>query len=447
MNLPFFYRIHTIRAREILDSRGNPTVEADVILFGGVMGRASVPSGASTGQHEAVELRDGDKSRFGGKGVLHAVKNINTRIAWKLRWTDSRDQTSIDLALRELDHTPDKHRLGANAILAVSLATARAVAQAKRIPLYEYIHAIAGEGIAPISLPMPMVNVLNGGAHAPHGPDMQEFMIVPIGANSMREAVQMSAETYHALRKVVRDAGYNDSVGDEGGCAPEVKRGDHEALELLMKAITHAGYKPGTDIAIAIDVAASELKNSHGYAFKKEKKIFSSATLIAWYEALAKEFPIVSIEDGLGENDWEGWHTLTCTLGRDMQLVGDDLLVTNVKRLERALCDRVGNAILIKPNQIGTLTETIDAVRMATAHGWQAILSHRSGETEDTTLAHLAVGLGVGQIKTGSTARGERTAKYNELMRISDELGERSVFAKWPVRAEKKKKTERRKKS
>lgn len=439
MNPPFAFRIRSIHAREILDSRGNPTVEADVTLYGGMMGRASVPSGASTGSHEAVELRDGDRTRYGGKGVCDAVRRVNTRIAMRLRRMDARHQTSIDLALRELDNTPDKHRLGANAILAVSLAVARAAARQSRMPLYAYIHTLAGEGVNAMTLPMPMVNVLNGGAHASTGPDIQEFMIVPIGANTMADAVRMSAETYHALHKIIRDEGYADGVGDEGGFAPSLKRGNHEALELLVRAIERAGYGAGKDIAIALDVAASELKNSHGYAFQKDRKIYSSTTLIAWYEALIKEFPIVSIEDGLGENDWEGWHSMTCALGRTTLLVGDDLLVTNIKRLERAERDRAGNAILIKPNQIGTLTETIDAVRFAHRNDWQAVVSHRSGETEDALLAHLAVGLGVGRIKTGSVARGERTAKYNELLRIAEELGDSAMFAKWPIVAKKSK--------
>lgn len=438
MRSPFAFRIKDVIAREILDSRGNPTIEVDVFLRSGARGRAAVPSGASTGTHEALELRDGDKTRFNGKGVLKAVHNVEKLISRKLRFKDARDQTTIDNMLRAFDGTPDKHRLGANAILGTSLAVSRAVAVERRIPFYQYIHEIAGAGMHDIILPMPMVNVLNGGAHAPHGPDMQEFMIVPVGANNMPEAIRMSAETFQALRNVVKKAGYSDGVGDEGGCAPAVKRGDHEALEMLMSAIKEAGYEPGKDIGIALDVAASELKNSHGYAFRKEKKVFSSTTLIAWYEALADEFPIVSIEDGLGEDDWDGWKDLTNSMGRTTQLVGDDLLVTNTKRLERAIRDRAGNTILIKPNQIGTLTETIDAVRLAHMHGWQAILSHRSGETEDPLLAHLAVGLGVGQIKTGSTSRGERTAKYNELLRIHEELGEESKFAPWPMRTIKK---------
>jgi len=416
-------RISAITSRQILDSRGNPTVEAEVILESGAAGRASVPSGASTGEHEAVELRDGG-APWGGLGVTKAVVNIRTEIAQLAVGRDASDQAGLDEALISLDGTPNKARLGANAILAVSLATAKAAAAANNLQLYEYV---AGLGGTKPSMPRPMMNVINGGRHAAGSTDIQEFMIVPIRAGSMEQTLQIGTEVFHALAKVLTKAGYATTVGDEGGYAPAVRGGNAEALDLLMLAITEAGYEPGTDVALALDVAASELQHGEKYELKSEGKQLAASELIAWYEELAAKYPIISIEDGLGENDWPGWQALTQRLGGKLQLVGDDLLVTNVERLQRAISEQAGNAILIKPNQIGTLTETIAAVTLAQKHNWNTIVSHRSGETEDVTIAHLAVGLGAGQIKTGSLSRSERVAKYNELLRISEHLARTSI--------------------
>jgi enolase len=410
-------KIQSIHARQILDSRGNPTVEADIILEDGTLGRAAVPSGASTGAGEALELRDGG-SAYGGKGVAKAVENINTVIAEKLAGFDASDQTLIDQTLIELDGTENKANLGANAILAVSLASAKAAANARNLPLHAYIAELTGTTTQ--SLPMPMMNVMNGGQHAAGSTDIQEYMIIPIGASSFPDALRIGVEVFHALAKVLKETGYGTTVGDEGGYAPAVKNGNREPLELIVKAIERAGYTLGKDIALALDVASSEFYENGAYVLSTEGTTLSADELSAWYEAVRAEFPIVSIEDGLDENDWQNWTKLTSKLGATMQLVGDDLLVTNTKLLERAIGEKAANAILIKPNQIGTLTETIQAVQMAQKAGWNTVMSHRSGETEDVTIAHLAVGLGTGQIKTGSLSRTDRIAKYNELLRIAE---------------------------
>ena len=410
--------ITSISARQILDSRGNPTVEAEVRLESGNVGRAAVPSGASTGQHEAVELRDGGTA-WGGLGVTKAVANIQTELSQLAVGRDASDQAGLDQAMIALDGTANKARLGANAILAVSLAAAKATAQAKNQQLYEYIASLAG---TTPSLPRPMMNVINGGRHAAGSTDIQEFMIVPMRASSMEQTLQIGTEVFHSLAKVLTKAGYATTVGDEGGFAPAIRHGNAEALDLLMQAIATAGYIPGVDVSLALDVAASELVKDNQYELKIEGKLLTAPELITWYEEIASKYPIISIEDGLDENDWTGWQALTQRLGSKLQLVGDDLLVTNVKHLQRAIDEQAGNAILIKPNQIGTLTETIAAVTLAQQHGWSTIVSHRSGETEDVTIAHLAVGLNTGQIKTGSLSRSERVAKYNELLRISEHL-------------------------
>lgn len=412
-------KIQAITARTVFDSRGFPTVEADVILEDGSLGRAAVPSGASTGAGEALELRDGGPA-FSGKGVTKAVRNVIERIAPALAGHDADDQAAIDQALLDLDGTDNKSNLGANATLAVSLATAKAAAASKHIPLYAHVAQLAGNQA--LSLPMPMLNILNGGKHAEGSTDIQEFMIMPLGATSFAHAMQMASEIYHALAKVLRAKGYATTVGDEGGYAPQVAGGTTEALELISQAVTAAGYTLGQEVSIALDVASSELVNGEMYDFAREGKKFSSQELIAEYKTLADRFPIVSIEDGLGEDDWAGWQLLTTELGDKLQLVGDDLLVTNTKLLQKAIEQKAANAILIKPNQIGTLTETIQAVTMAQAAGWNTVMSHRSGETEDVTIAHLAVGLNTGQIKTGSFSRSDRIAKYNELLRIAEAL-------------------------
>ena len=406
--------IHNIIARQILDSRGNPTVEADVLLAGGICGRASVPSGASTGSHEAHELRD-NQGPFHGRGVQKAVDIINTVIRPKLHGKPADDQTAIDNLMIDLDGSANKSKLGANAILAVSLACAHAAARYRDIPLFAHISDIAGT--KKMSLPLPMMNVLNGGKHAAHSTDIQESMIIPIGAQTLQQAIQMGAETFQSLKKILEKRGYSTTVGDEGGFAPAIKAGNAEAFELLAEAVNDAGYSLGKDIALGVDVAATELYADGAYHFQTEDQAFSTEQLIAWYRKLAQKYPIVSIEDGLAEDDWEGWEKLSIAL-HGQQLVGDDLLVTNTERLQRAITQQAGNAILIKPNQVGTLTETIAAVQLAQQHNWNTIISHRSGETEDVTIAHIAVGLGAGQIKTGSLSRGERTAKYNELLRI-----------------------------
>lgn len=418
--------ISDIKARQILDSRGNPTVEADVILEDGTLGRAAVPSGASTGSHEAIELRDGDKA-YGGKGVLKAVGFVNTELREALLGKDASDQAGIDQIMIDLDGTPNKARFGANAILAVSLAVAKAAALAQGVPLYRYVANIAGT--TELSLPLPMMNIINGGKHAAGSTDIQEFMIMPIGATSFTHCIQIGAEIFQALGKVLQSKGYGTTVGDEGGYAPAVKNGNAEALELIAEATAKAGYILGKDVVLALDVASTELLEDGLYVLNTEGKKLNSTEMTAFYKDLASRFPISSIEDGLGEDDWAGWTTLTTELGDSLQLVGDDLLVTNTEFLKRGIEEKAANSILVKVNQIGTLTETIASVKMAHDAGWTTVISHRSGETEDTTIAHLAVGLNTGQIKTGSLSRTDRVAKYNELLRIEEELGDTAVFA------------------
>lgn len=418
-------KIIDIHARQILDSRGNPTVEADVRLEDGTLGRAAVPSGASTGSHEAIELRDGG-SEYGGKSVLNAVANVNGEIREALVGYDAEEQAAIDQVMIELDGTANKGRLGANAILSVSLAVAKAAALSKGMPLYQYISELSGT--SELSLPLPMMNIINGGKHAAGSTDIQEFMIMPVGAQSFSEALRMGAEIFQALGKVLSGKGYGTTVGDEGGYAPAVKNGNAEALELISEAVSKAGYTLGEDVVLALDVASSELVENGSYVLATEKKTLSSDEMVDFYADLTSRFPILSIEDGLGEDDWAGWQALTAKLGGSLQLVGDDLLVTNTEFLKRGINEKAANAILIKVNQIGSLTETIAAVKMAHDAGWKAVMSHRSGETEDTTIAHLAVGLNTGQIKTGSLSRTDRVAKYNELLRIEEELGDNAVF-------------------
>lgn len=418
--------ITDIHARQILDSRGNPTVEADVYLDDGTMGRAAVPSGASTGSHEAIELRDGDAA-YGGKSVLKAVGYVNGEIRDALMGHDASDQAGIDQLMIELDGTANKGRLGANAILAVSLAVAKAAAAAKKLPLYQYVAQLSGT--EKLSLPLPMMNIVNGGKHAAGSTDIQEFMIMPVGADTFSKALQMGTEVFHSLGKVLHERGYGTTVGDEGGYAPAVKNGNAEALELIEAAVTKAGYSLGQDIVLALDVASSELIEDGQYVLNTEGKKLSSEEMVAFYKDLTSRFPIRSIEDGLGEDDWDGWKVLNAELGESVQLVGDDLLVTNTEFLQRGIEEKAANAILIKVNQIGSLTETIAAVKMAHDAGWKAVMSHRSGETEDTTISHLAVGLNTGQIKTGSLSRTDRVAKYNELLRIEEELGNEAHFA------------------
>ena len=410
--------ISDIKARQILDSRGNPTVEADVYLSSGEMGRAAVPSGASTGSGEALELRDGDKKYFGGKGVLKAVWNVNGRIK-DILVGNSADQKTVDQLMRDLDGTENKSGLGANAILAVSLANAKAVAKAKKLHFYEHIAELAGT-TGEMSLPIPMMNVMNGGAHADWSTDFQEYMIIPKGAATMSEVVEIGATVFHTLKDVLKERGYVTTVGDEGGYAPRVREGNNEPLECIKIAIERAGYRLGTDVAIAMDIAASEFYDNDHYVLKTNGDWKSSDDLINWYTWIIDNYPVVSIEDGLSESDWAGWKDMTNRLGERCQLVGDDLFVTNTKLLKKGIKEGIGNAILIKPNQIGTLTETIEAVLTAKKAGYKTIISHRSGETEDTSIAHLAVGLGAGQIKTGSMSRTDRVAKYNELLRIAE---------------------------
>lgn len=411
--------IDSIIARQIFDSRGFPTVECDVTLADGSFGRAAVPSGASTGSGEALELRDGGEA-FNGKGVSKAVANIGDLIAPALLGKDATDQRGIDNTLLELDGTENKTKLGANATLAVSLAVAKAAAASKKMPLFEYVGGLVGN--TTYTLPMPMLNILNGGKHAAGSTDIQEFMIMPIGAADFQQAMRMASEIYHILGKVLKDKKYTTTVGDEGGYAPSVAGGSEEALELISEAVAKAGYTLGEDVALALDVASSELATEDGYDFAREGQMYTTDQLISKYEALVEKYPLVSIEDGLAESDWQGWKWLTERLGKKIQLVGDDLLVTNTKLLKKAIDEHSANAILIKPNQIGTLSETIDAVQMAKEAGWNTVMSHRSGETEDATIAHLAVGLNTGQIKTGSFSRSDRIAKYNELLRISELL-------------------------
>jgi enolase len=422
-------KIKQIHARQILDSRGHPTVEADVTLEDGTIGRAAVPSGASTGSNEALELRDEDPAVYFGKGVLKAVENVKTTIAKALIGFDAAEQKKIDHAMIELDGTPTKSKLGANAILSVSLAAAKAEAQAQNIPLYQHFNALAGGKHSDFVLPLPMINIINGGRHANFATDIQEFMILPIGAKTFSEAVRMSAEVFYHLGKVLKSTGYETTVGDEGGYAPRVKNGNAEALDLIIHAIMNAGYIPGDDIVFGLDVASTELLDNGLYKLNAEKEIFTNMQMVDWLAQLAENYPIVTIEDGVSEADWDGWVYLTKLMGSKVQLVGDDLLVTNTKFLEKAIKEHAGNAILIKVNQIGTLTETINAVQMAKNAGWNSIISHRSGETKDTTISHLAVGLGTGQIKTGSLSRTDRVAKYNELLRIEEQLGEKAIFA------------------
>jgi enolase len=411
--------IISVHAREILDSRGNPTVETDVTLASGAAGRAAVPSGASTGTHEAVELRDGDQKRFGGKGVLEAVRNVNEVIGPRLEGFAAEDQMAVDYAMLEADGTPNKGHLGANAILSVSLATARAAAQEAGLPLYRYL----GGPVAHV-LPVPLMNVINGGAHASNTVDAQEFMIVPFGADTFPEGLRIGVEVFHALKKVLGKRGLSTAVGDEGGFAPDLSH-DEAALEALMAAIEYAGYEAGKDVAVALDVAASELHQDGSYTFRKSRAGTKSADeMIALYKTWLDRYPIVSIEDGLAEDDWGGWCKLTEALESRVQLVGDDLFCTNIERLARGIEENVANAILIKVNQIGTLTETLQCVELAKANGYNVVISHRSGETEDAFIADLAVATGAGQIKTGSASRTDRIAKYNQLLRISEELGD-----------------------
>lgn len=417
--------IINIHARQILDSRGNPTVEADVILENGILGRAAVPSGASTGSYEAIELRDGGAA-YGGKAVTNAVTNVNEEIREALIGHDVFDQSGIDQTMIALDGTPNKARLGANAILAVSLAVAKAAALAKNIPLFQYVAELAGN--TTFSLPLPMMNVINGGKHASNSTDIQEFMIMPVGAATFSDGLRVGAEIFQALGKVLHDRGYGTTVGDEGGYAPAVKNGNAEALELIQVAVEKAGYTLGTDVVLALDVASTELIEDGKYVLTTENRTLTSEEMASFYSELAERFPIVSIEDGLGEDDWTGWQQLTSAIGDSTQLVGDDLFVTNTEFLQRGIAEKAANSILIKVNQIGSLSETIAAVKMAHDAGWTAVMSHRSGETEDTTIAHLAVGLNTGQIKTGSLSRTDRVAKYNELLRIEEQLGEHAVY-------------------
>jgi enolase len=417
-------QIQEIKAREVVDSRGNPTVEVDCVLKNGALGRAIVPSGASTGEHEALELRDGDKKRYGGKGVLKAVHNVNSQIAPALLGQDATNQSRIDQTMLAMDGTKNKSKLGANAMLGVSMAVARAGAIAHGLPLYRYIG-----GVNASVLPVPMMNIINGGAHADNTLDFQEFMIMPVGAPNFPEAVRMGAEVFHTLKNILHDGGYATAVGDEGGFAPNLKSVP-EAIEMILKAVEKAGYRPGDDIAIALDVAASEFFDKKGnYVFKKSDKSMNSAEdLVKLYSKWCAKYPIVSIEDGLAEDDWDGWAMLTRELGRKVQLVGDDLFVTNTERLAKGISVGVANAILVKVNQIGTLSETLDTIEMARKASYGVIISHRSGESEDTLIADLAVATNAGQIKTGSMSRTDRIAKYNQLLRISEELGTDATF-------------------
>jgi len=428
LKLAFYFRkimsqiIH-VHAREILDSRGNPTVEADVILSNGTMGRAAVPSGASTGEHEAVELRDGDLQRYGGKGVLRAVHNVNDLIARALKGMDARDQGEIDRTLIELDGTPTKSQLGANAILAVSLATARAAASDQNLPLYRYL---GGENAN--TLPVPMMNIVNGGAHADNNVDFQEFMIVPVGAETFSEALRMGAEIFHTLKSVLKKKGYATSVGDEGGFAPNLKSNE-EAIETILEAIAQSGYQAGEDVLLALDPAASEFYDGQSYVFKKsDGRKLSSDEMVAFWSKWIENYPIISLEDGMAESDWDGWKSLTNELGQRAQLVGDDIFVTNIKFLRQGIERGVANSILIKVNQIGTLTETLGCINLAKTNLYTTVISHRSGETEDAFIADLAVATNAGQIKTGSLSRSDRIAKYNQLLRIEEELGDAARY-------------------
>lgn len=422
--------IKDVKARQILDSRGNPTVEVDIILEDGSFGRAAVPSGASTGEHEAVELRDGDKSKYMGKGVLKAVSNVNGAIKKRVKGIDALKQGELDQLLIDMDGTPNKASLGANAILGVSLAAAKAAAASKEMPLYRYV----GGDKAKV-LPIPMMNILNGGAHADNNVDLQEFMIMPIGANSFSEALRWGAETFHSLKKILHDKKLSTAVGDEGGFAPDL-RSNEEAVEVILAAIDKAGYRAGKDIFIALDPASSSFYENGKYILEADPKAENtSLDMIEFYSKWVSKYPIVSIEDGLAEDDWDGWQKLTEKLGRTTQIVGDDLFVTNVKRLRMGIEKKAANSILIKVNQIGTLTETLDSIELAKKNGYTAVVSHRSGETEDTTISHLAVAMNTGQIKTGSVCRTDRICKYNELLRIEESLGKKAVYGKeiWPT--------------
>lgn len=416
--------IDLVHAREILDSRGNPTVEVEVTLDSGAFGRAAVPSGASTGVHEALELRDGDKGRYSGKGVLKAVENINETIADEIFGMDGLDQSAVDKAMIELDGTPNKSKLGANAILGVSLAVARAAADEVGLPLYRYLGGVTAK-----VLPVPMFNILNGGVHANwQGTDLQEFMIAPVGAPNFREALRWGSEVYHSLKNVLKSSGYSTGVGDEGGFAPALKT-NAEAVELIIKAIEKAGYKPGEQIAIALDPASSGFYEDGYYNLRTEGKKVTSAEMVAMYESWIKKYPIVVLEDGLAEDDWDGWKLLNKTIGDKIELVGDDLFVTNVERVARGIQENAANAVLIKLNQIGTLTETIATIDLARKAGWGAMVSHRSGETVDSFIADFTVAMGTGHLKTGAPCRGERVEKYNQLMRIEEELGDAAIYA------------------
>ncbi len=415
--------IEQIRAREILDSRGNPTVEAEVVLESGELGRAAVPSGASTGENEAVELRDGDNSLYLGKGVLRAVENVNEKIAYELEGLDALDQTLIDETLVKLDGTPNKSNLGANALLAVSLAAARAAAAFLELPLYRYLGGVNAK-----TLPVPMMNIINGGAHADNNVDFQEFMIMPVGAESFSEGLRAGAEIFHNLKSVLKKRGYATSVGDEGGFAPNLKSNE-EAIETILEAIEKAGYTAGEDIMLALDPAASEFFDGTNYVFKKsDKRQLSSDEMVAYWADWTEKYPIISIEDGMAENDWDGWKKITEQLGKKIQLVGDDLFVTNVEFLQKGIDEAAANSILIKVNQIGTLTETLDAIELAKTNNMTVVISHRSGETEDSFIADLAVATNAGQIKTGSLSRSDRTAKYNQLLRIEEDLGSSAKY-------------------
>jgi enolase len=420
-------KITYIQGREVLDSRGNPTVEVELVLDDKISSRAIVPSGASTGEHEACELRDNETTRYLGKGVLTAVKNVNTEIKNELNGFDADDQTKIDDLLCSLDGTENKSRLGANAILGVSMAYARSLAQHKGIPLYEYFASL--RGVSGKTLPVPMMNILNGGSHADNNVDLQEFMVMPVGFDSFARSLQAGTEIFHNLKKVLKAKGLNTAVGDEGGFAPNLKS-NTEALTVIAEAVTAAGYKLGTDIVLAIDAAASEFYKEGQYVLANEETPNKSAAdMVAFYQGLKEQFPIMSLEDGLGENDWDGWKMLTDQMGSSMQIVGDDLFVTNTKLLSRGIESKTANSILIKVNQIGTISETVNAIRMAQEAGYTTVISHRSGETEDTTIADLAVGTDAGQIKTGSLCRTDRIAKYNQLLRIADNLGSNAKFA------------------
>ena len=417
-------KITSIHAREILDSRGNPTVEVEVTLADGAFGRAAVPSGASTGVHEALELRDGDKKRYGGKGVLKAVENVNGAIAKALAGSDASDQTAVDNAMLTLDGTPNKSKLGANAILGVSLAAARAAANSKKEPLYQYL----SKGPAKL-MPVPMFNIMNGGVHANwQGTDFQEFMIAPVGAPNFREALRWGSEVYQSLKGVLKDGGYSVGVGDEGGFAPALKK-NSDAVDLILKAVEKAGYKPGEHIAIALDPASSGFYEDGKYNLRTEGRKVTSSEMVNLYAEWANKYPLVVLEDGLAEDDWDGWKLLNQTIGKKVELVGDDLFVTNVKRIEQGIKENAANAVLIKLNQIGSLTETIAAIEMARKAGWGAMVSHRSGETVDSFIADFTVAMATGHLKTGAPARGERVEKYNQLMRIEEELGNKAVYA------------------